>query len=58
MLFRRGLPDPIPVFGRGGSGKGGDAGKEFEGGTIVLFDLQASAKALFSILPLLLAVVF
>ena len=57
MLFRRGLPDPVPVLGRGCSAKGGDAGKEFQGGTIVLFDLQAGVKALFSILPLLLAVV-
>ncbi|NCZ53410.1 MAG: hypothetical protein EBY81_05895 [Verrucomicrobia bacterium] len=51
------MPDPAPVLGRGCSAKGGDAGKEFQGGTIVLFDLQAGAKALFSILPLLLAVV-
>ena len=57
MLFRSGLPDPVPVLGRGCSAKGGDAGKEFEGGTIVLFDLQASAKALFSTWPILLAVV-
>ena len=51
------MPNPVPVLGRGCSAKGGDAGKEFQGGTIMLFDLQAGAKALFSILPLLLAVV-
>ena len=57
FLFGASLPDAVPILGRGCSAKGGDAGKEFEGGAIVLFDLQASAKTLFGTWPLLLTVV-
>lgn len=56
LLLGCGLPDAVPVFRRGGSGKGGDAGQKFERGAVIFANFEAILEGFFSLSPLLLSV--
>ena len=56
LLLGCGLPDTVPVFRRGGSGKGGDAGQKFERGAVIFANFEAILEGFFSLSPLLLSV--
>ncbi len=56
LLLGCGLPDAVPVFRRGGSGKGGDAGQKFERGAIIFANFEAILEGFFGLGPLLFAV--
>ncbi len=56
LLLGCGLPDTVPVFGRGGSGKGGNTGQELDGGAIIFANFEAILEGFFGLGPLLFAV--
>ncbi len=56
LLLGCGLPDTVPVFGRGGSGKGGNTGQELDGGAIIFVNFEAILEGFFGLVPLLFAV--